>query len=291
MKIEKAVAVITGAAQGIGLALTKACLQAGMHVVMADNNVAELCNAVEHLSEQYPNDILGVVCDVSQANSFRQLAAKTYETFSKVDFLFNNAGVSGQLAPIWEVAPEHVSKVLDVNLFGVIHGIQAFVPKMVAQGSRAHIINMASLYGLCSGSHVAPYAISKHAVIALSESLYHDLQAAGHSIAVSVACPSFTNTKLMDNACVLHNTNLQQSLKQLFSHARPAEDVANCILQQVLTGMFYIFPDAEVKTYFEDRVESVLKGTSPGAHPIEKLMVKLRERAQRQTGQEKSLLM
>lgn len=283
MKNTKTVAVITGAAQGIGLALSKACLNASMQVVMADNNVAELCNAVEQLSEQYPNDILGVVCDVSQANSLRQLAAKVYETFPKVDFLFNNAGISGQLAPIWEVAPEHVSKVFDVNLFGAIHGIQAFVPKMLGQGCPGHIINMASLYGLCSGSHVGAYAMSKHALVALSESLHFDLQAGGHSIAVSVVCPSFTNTKLMDNACAFQNAALQDALKQLFERARPAEDVADYILRQVLSRAFYIFPDAEVKAYFGDRAEALLQGGLPKPHALEKLMVKLRERAQRQT--------
>lgn len=282
MKNEKAVSVITGAAQGIGLALARACLDAGMHVVMADNNVSELCNAVERLSEQYHHDILGVVCDVSQANSLRQLAAKVYETFPKVDFLFNNAGISGQLAPIWEITPEHVSKVLDVNLFGAIHGVHAFVPKMLEQGSPAHIINMASLYGLCAGSHVAAYAMSKHALVALSESLYFDLQAAGHDIAVSVVCPSFTNTKLMNNACTFQNTALQDALKQLFERARPAEDVAVYILKQTLSGAFYIFPDAEVKTYFSDRTEYALQGELPKAHALEKLMVRLRERAERQ---------
>lgn len=279
MKHEKAVSVITGAAQGIGFALSKACLEAGMQVVMADNNVAELCNAVERLSERFQGDILGVVCDVGQANSVRQLAAKVYETFSKVDFLFNNAGISGQIAPIWEISPEHIAKVLEVNLFGAIHGIQSFVPKMLAQGGHGHVVNMASLYGLCSGSHLAAYSMSKHALIALSESLYFDLQAAKSNISVSVVFPSFTNTKLMDNACTFQNAALQDALKQLFTRARPAEDVASHVVEQVLAGAFYIFPDAEVKSYFSERADAMLQGELPKYHTLEKLMVNLRKRS------------
>src|SRR5690606_28546485 len=119
----------------------------------------------------------------------------SFDRFKRVDWLFNNAGISGQLAPLWELTNEHIRNVMDVNLHGVIHGVQAFFPFLFMQTHRSHVINMASFYGLCSGSQMAAYSMSKHAIVALSESLYFDLQRLGKNIDVSVVCPSFASTQ------------------------------------------------------------------------------------------------
>jgi NAD(P)-dependent dehydrogenase (short-subunit alcohol dehydrogenase family) len=273
------VAVITGAASGIGLALAKLCLQQGIHVVMADNAVTALCDKVELLSEQGDADVLGVVCDVTKPESLRHLAKQTYEHFERVDLLFNNAGISGHLAPLWELTNEHIRKVMDINLYGVIHSLQAFLPLMFKQTHRSHVINMASFYGLCSGSQMAAYAMSKHAIVALSESLYFDLQRSDKPVDVSVACPSFANTALLINSAPLHNDKLHCMVAELIARSRPAEDVAKQIMREVKNKIFYILPDKEVKDYCEQRSKSIIEQTKPHQHNVEKVIASLCKRA------------
>lgn len=278
MKPNKRVAVVTGAASGIGLALTKSCLEQGIHVVMADNDVASLCDKVEQLSEQKTADVLGVVCDVTKPASFRHLAKETYKQFNRVDWLFNNAGISGHLAPIWELTSEHIRKVMDVNLHGTINGIQAFLPLMFKQEHRAHIINIASFYGLCSGSQMAAYAMSKHALVALSESLYFDLQRLNKPVDVSLVCPSFVQTQLLNNSAPLHVDKLHLLMADLVARSRSAEDVANHIVREVEKKVFYILPDKEVKDYCEQRTKAIIEQTDPHKHSLEKIVSSLSAR-------------
>ncbi|MCC5015745.1 MULTISPECIES: SDR family NAD(P)-dependent oxidoreductase [unclassified Legionella] len=279
MESVQRVAVITGAASGIGLALARVCIQRGIHVVMADNAVTALCDRVEQLSTQAKVDVLGVVCDVTKPESLRHLAKQSYEHFNRIDWLFNNAGVSGHLAPIWELTSEHIRKVMDINLHGVIHGIQAFLPLMFKQTHRAHVINMASFYGLCSGSQMAAYAMSKHAVVALSESLYFDLKRLDKPVDVSVICPSFANTQLLTNSAPLHADKLHHMVADLVARSRPAEDVAEHIVREVENKTFYILPDREVKEYCEERTKAIIEQTEPYQHSLEKIIASLSKRA------------
>src|SRR5690606_31593762 len=122
MSDEKQVAVITGAASGIGLALAKACLQRKMHVVMADNSKEKLSQSAANLSS-FGGEIIQVDCDVSRLSDLQRLADTTMDYFHRVDLLINNAGISGPLAPLWELTEAEIRKVMDINLFGVIHGI------------------------------------------------------------------------------------------------------------------------------------------------------------------------
>jgi len=278
MDSEKRVAVITGAASGIGLCLAKICLQRGMKVVMADNDVNTLCDQVEQLSNQ--NDLIGVVCDVSKAESLRNLTKQTMDRFHRVDWLFNNAGISGHMAPLWDLTTEHIQRVMDVNLYGVIHGIQAFLPYMFKQSHRSHIINVASFYGLCSGSQMSAYAMSKHALVALSESLHFDLQRLDKQVDISVACPSFASTQLLNNSMPLNGNKLHELMSDLISRSRPAEDVALHIINAVEKNIFYILPDREVKEYCEQRTQAIIDQTAPHRHSLEKIMSSLSKRAE-----------
>ncbi|ARG97796.1 SDR family NAD(P)-dependent oxidoreductase [Legionella micdadei] len=279
MQSSQRVAVITGAASGIGLALSEICLQQGMHVVMADNAVTALCNQVEQLSDKVETEVLGVVCDVAKPDSFKHLAKQTYEHFNRVDWLFNNAGISGQLAPIWELTNEHIRKVMDINLHGAIHGIQAFLPLMFQQTHRSHIINMASFYGLCSGSQMAAYAMSKHALVALSESLHFDLKRLDKHVDVSVVCPSFASTSLLANSAPLHTDKLHHMVADLIARSRPASDVAEHIVREVKNKTFYILPDREVKEYCTQRTTAIIEQTEPHQHSLEKIIASLSKRA------------
>lgn len=279
MESFKRVAVITGAASGIGLALAHACLKRGLHVVMADYATTVLCDQVEQLSAQKGASILGVVCDVSKPENVRHLAKQTMERFNRVDWLFNNAGISGHLAPFWELTNEHIRNVMDVNLYGVIHGIQAFLPIMFKQQHRSHIINTASFYGLCSGSQMASYAMSKHAIVALSESLYFDLHHLDKPVDVSVVCPSFANTQLLASSTSLHNNTLHHLLSDLMARSRPADDVAEHVIHEIEKNTFYILPDKEIKDYCEQRTQAILQQTPPHQHSLEKMINLLRQRA------------
>ena len=268
-------AVITGAAGGIGLALAKACILENMHVVMVDIDKSALQVQVDRLRMALNSEVVGIACDVTNEVEVKHLAKHTFELFDRVDLLINNAGISGPLAPIWELSVNHVRQVLDVNLYGVVHCIQAFLPFLFQQSHRSHIVNMASFYGLCSGSEMAAYAMSKHAIIALSESMYFDLRRLQKNVDVSVACPSFTNTQLLSNSEPPLGTpagsGLHKILGELMARGRPAEDVADCIMQEIKKKTFYILPDVEVKQYYEERSRAIIDQTLPHEHSLEKI--------------------
>ena len=275
----KQVAVITGAASGLGLALTRACIQQDMHVVMADKAEAILAEKVEELSRQTTTKILGVVCDVTNLDQLAELAKQTFATFNRVDLLINNAGISGHFAPLWELTNEHVRQVLDVNLHGVIHGVQVFLPLMFEQDHRSRIVNMASFYGLCSGSQMGAYAMSKHAIVALSESLYFDLRRLNKPVDISVVCPSFANTQLLVNSSPAQADKLHSMMSDLIERSRPADDVASHIMREVNNNQFYILPDKEVKDYCEQRTKAIIEQHPPHEHTLERIIASLSARA------------
>jgi short-subunit dehydrogenase len=275
------IAVITGAANGIGLALSQVHLQQGNTVVMVDKDEVKLKQESEQLLTLFPGKILKIICDITQADEVNQLAQQVNNKLGRVDWLYNNAGIIGQLGPIWELSLESIQNIIEVNVLGMIHIIQAFAPFLFQQSFRAHIINMASLYALCTGSQTAPYSMSKHAVLALSESLYFDLRRLGKPVDVSVVFPSFTDTALLSHPSTMHSS-LHEALKSLLSHSRPAIDIAQHIVQEVEKKRFYIFPDKEVKGYGEERTHSMILQENPHLTNIEKLMNALIKRQEMQ---------
>lgn len=180
--VEGRVAVVTGAASGVGFALARELLRASAKVVVSDIEVNALDNAVRELSAV--GDVVGVVCDVSKAEAVQTLADRAVEHFGAVDMVFNNAGVESG-GRIEDITPEQWKWVLDVNFGGVLNGVQAFLPVFRSQG-RGHFVATASIAGL-AGSVVggAPYAISKSAVITLCESLHEELRLEDSEINVS----------------------------------------------------------------------------------------------------------
>ncbi|MDR3442633.1 MAG: SDR family NAD(P)-dependent oxidoreductase [Legionella sp.] len=272
------VAVITGAANGIGLALSQLHVQQGITTVMVDKDSVKLQNEAKHLEATFPGTILTITCDVTKADEVAQLAQQTEKELGRVDWIYNNAGIIGQLAPVWELNPEHVKQVLNVNLHGMIHVIQAFMPFLFKQQFKSHIINMASLYALSASSQTAPYSISKHAVLALSESLYFDLTRMEKPVDVSVVFPSFTDTGLLSNTADATTSSFHGVLQSLLSHSRPAIEIAEHIVKEVEQKKFYIFPDKEVKGYCEERTKALLLQEEPHSTNVEKLMRSLIKR-------------
>jgi NAD(P)-dependent dehydrogenase (short-subunit alcohol dehydrogenase family) len=190
------VAVVTGAASGIGLGLATRFAQEGMKVVMADVEEPVLDAAVTRLRQQ-EYDVLGVATDVSSGASVEALRDKALAAYGKVHVLCNNAGVGGRGAAteIWGATEKDWQWALGVNLWGVIHGVRTFLPVMLAQDEDGHVINTASVAGIVPGTRV--YSVTKHGVVALTEALFYDLRDAGSRLHCSVLCPGVINTNIM----------------------------------------------------------------------------------------------
>lgn len=273
------VAVITGAANGIGLALSKICLQNNLCLVMVDKDRIKLNHEAAQLEELYPNSVLAISCDMTQIEQVEQLVPSIDAQWGRIDYVFNNAGIIGTLAPTWELEVEQIDRAMHVNVYGMIHLIKTITPYLFQQHFRSHIINMASLYALSTGSQMATYSMTKHAVLALTESLYFDLQRLEKPVDVSIVFPSFTDTALLNSNPLENQNPFHNSLAALLSHSRPVMDVAQHIFQDVLKKRFYILPDKEVKSYCEERVKAIVLQESPHMNNVESFMRSLIRRA------------
>lgn len=265
------VAVVTGAASGIGRELALACAREGMRVVLADvdevglQQTATGLGALGAFSLQAP-------CDVSKAADVDLLAARTFDRFGGCHLLFNNAGVA-VTGPAWSATVEDWTWLLGVNLMGVVHGIRAFVPRMLAQADEGHVVNTASVAGFLALPGSAVYCASKHAVVALSECLHHDLRAAGARIGVSVLCPAFVNTGIAEShrhrPAELAASNplaapYDEALRRAVRAGRlSAAEVADQALQAVRANRFYVLPHAKIKASIETRMRDVLEERAP----------------------------
>jgi NAD(P)-dependent dehydrogenase (short-subunit alcohol dehydrogenase family) len=190
------VAVVTGAASGIGLGMAEAFLGEGALVVLADINVGAL-RAAETSLAGWQGEVFGVVADVSDLESVRRLARATLERFGAVDVVGNNAGV-WTLGYQWETSEEDWGWVVDVNLWGVIHGIQVFVPLLLANPGGGQVVNTASVGGLVGGAGTGPYAATKHGIVGLSKSLRAEFATQKAAIGVTIVCPGRVSTRIAD---------------------------------------------------------------------------------------------
>jgi NAD(P)-dependent dehydrogenase (short-subunit alcohol dehydrogenase family) len=268
------VAVITGAASGIGRALAERCAQEGMKVVLADVE-EEALTKTEAGMEAAGATVLAVRTDVSQAKDVEALAHKTLETFRAVHLLCNNAGVAGAPAPVWENTIADWEWVLGVNLWGVIHGVRVFVPLMLAQDSECHLVNTASMAGLFSGPDLGIYRVTKHGVVTLSETLHHELAVRGAKVKVSLLCPGIVSTRIMESARNRpgHFPTRElfdpasgagwETLRQLVPAGMPPGQVADAVFEGVRKDQFYIFTHPEEKGPIRTRMEDILQERNP----------------------------
>jgi NAD(P)-dependent dehydrogenase (short-subunit alcohol dehydrogenase family) len=265
------VAVITGAGSGIGRAVAENAAAAGMKVVVADVEEAALKEAERALTAGGA-DALAVVTDVSDAASVRELRDRALAQYGAVHLVHNNAGVGGG-GLIWDV-PEHDWRwILGVNLWGVIHGVATFVPLLIEQGE-GHVVNTASIAGLTTAPFLGPYNATKQAVVAISETLFKDLQAAGVSgVGVSVLCPGFVRTRIAESARnrpawapepaaedAEGAETLRNAISDMIASGIPPEAVAEKVLDAVRTDTFYIRThpelDAAIATRFTEIIET-----------------------------------
>ena len=189
------VAVITGAANGIGFGIAERCAQLGMKVVLAGINEENLLRAEESLQKTGATTLV-VRTDVSKREDIEALAQKTLNAFGAVHLLVNNAGV-GAGTSIWESTWEDWEWVIDVNLWGVIYGVKVFTPIMLAQDEESHIVNVASIGGLLTYHPSAPYQVTKHAVVGLTENLHTTLVKQNSKVKTSVLCPGWVKTSIL----------------------------------------------------------------------------------------------
>jgi NAD(P)-dependent dehydrogenase (short-subunit alcohol dehydrogenase family) len=218
------VAVVTGAAQGLGRALAAAFIDRGVSVALADTAQERLREAAEAFTTR-GGQVLPVVTDVSDAAAVGALASRTLEHFGRVDVVVNNAGITASaVRPLWQTDPEDWRRVLGVNLLGAVHGIQAFVPHLVTAGA-GHVVNIASLAGLTVMPFGSAYCASKHAVVAISETLRAELAMMGLPIGVTVVCPGYMRTPLSEPMVTLLQAGDAAQLAEYLPAGLPVEQV------------------------------------------------------------------
>ena len=276
--LEGKVAVITGAASGIGLGMATRFAEAGMKVVMADIERPVLDKAVAALKDS-EHDVVGVDADVSQRESVEELAREAIRHYGAVHVLCNNAGVAGgAIGSIWELPQDDWDWVYGVNFWGVLHGLRTFVPVMLEQGDECHIVNTASMAGLTPGGSI--YGATKTGVVNISETLISQLKNAEANIGVSVLCPGFVRTEIMSssrNRPGDFKLKDARSIEDLPEEIRPLARVFNnaiqtgkeplevgtIVLDAIKQNRFYVLTDDVWNDAIEMRPGYVLAGTPP----------------------------
>jgi len=269
------VIVVTGAASGIGRALAEYGAALGMKVVLADVEERALQQTAEELKASGAA-VLAVRTDVSRAEEVEALAQQAFATYGAVHLLCNNAGVAAGTT-VWESSLADWQWVLGVNLWGVIHGVHSFVPRMLEQDSEGHIVNTASSAGLVSSSGLGIYKVSKHGVVTLSETLALELAARGAKLNVSVLCPEWVNTRIVDaernRPHALQNapdeqlspeaSAMREIVRQLTQAGLPPSQVAEMVFDAIRQDRFYILTHPTTKRAVQLRLDDILQERMP----------------------------
>ena len=279
MKLESGqVAVVTGAASGIGFALAEALGARGLTIVLADVEAGPLDAARASL------DARGVavqahVCDVADAVAVDALARSVFAGLGKVDVLVNNAGVGGSLGPLWDSNPGDWAWTFGVNVFGVAHGLRSFLPTMLRRRA-GYVVNIASLAGLTAPPFLGPYVASKHAVVGLSESLAAELAAAGSPIRVSVVCPGHVRSRIIESHrnrpaafAALPRTapdvlaRIHASFNQALGEPMAPGELASSVLAGIEQDTFLILTHPGFNDQVRARLASVDRATRQASSP------------------------
>jgi NAD(P)-dependent dehydrogenase (short-subunit alcohol dehydrogenase family) len=273
-------AVITGAASGLGLEMARRAHALGMRLVLADVEPEPLSRIVNEVRGA-GGVALGEVVDVAEDAQVARLAARAFAELGEVNLLVNNAGVGGG-GYVWETSEEEWRWVLGVNLMGVVHGLRHFVPRMIeanARGVPGHVVNTASIAGWLATPMFGVYSVSKHAVVALTETLHHDLRLAGATLGVTLLCPAFVPTGIARSERN-RPSHLAGAAPRTASQARAqaaveravaggkigAADVARMTFEAVAEDRFYVFTHPQILASVRARHEAV-HAAAPPADP------------------------
>lgn len=283
-ELKDRVAVVTGAAAGIGAAMAARFASEGMRVVLVDRDAGGVRDAAQSLHDRglsaHP-----IAVDVTMDGGVEELADEVYRDFGAVHLLANNAGVLGRVQPIWEQPLENWRWVFDVNVHGVVQGIHYFLPRMLESDEEGYILNTGSVAGMITGPFFAPYNASKHAVVALSECLHHELRAIDAKVEVGVLCPGWVNTGLAEFESKLPEELRQaneasgshpladerdRAVRKMVSESIGPDQIAEIVVDAVKQGSFYIFPHPERKADIQRRVEDIIAERIPAFGALKK---------------------
>lgn len=276
---EDRVAVVTGAGSGIGLAIATELAARGARLVLGDIENDALTSAVAGL-ESTGAEVVGVQGDVSVPADVERLARTAMERFGALHVAVNNAGV-GAGGPMWEIEPSTWEWVLGVDLWGVIHGVRAFVPRIIESGKGGVVINTASMAGLTSTPFMGPYNVAKHGVVTLSETLYHELSLLHPDIGVTVLCPGWVRTKIHQSdrnspaAVAAREDDVDEVLAgtaldgmagmvdELVANGLDPAEVARMTLDAALAGEVYVLTHRDWTNMVTRRTELMVAGQNP----------------------------
>lgn len=260
---EHKTAFVTGAASGIGFALSKALIAEGANVVMVDQNEDALETAAASLSA--PEKIATYVCDVADHSAVVAASEFTLERFGRVDLVFNNAGVS-LAGKSGDIAIEDWRWIVDINVMGVVNGVEIFLPLIQKHGDGGHIVNTASMAGHFATSYMAPYHVTKYAVVGYSESLRQELE--DTNIHVSVLCPTWVKSNIYNASNErpslsgvpedMSNNKVFQMVKEVVNNGMDADMFAALTLGAVKENRFYVFNDEAVRPVITARRDDIL---------------------------------
>ncbi|NLW91336.1 MAG: SDR family NAD(P)-dependent oxidoreductase [Syntrophomonadaceae bacterium] len=279
MEYTRKTAVITGAASGLGLGIARACAARNMKLVLADINR----NRLDEIGQEFSNagvEVLTRAANVAEVDDMERLAHLTFERFGAVHLLFNNAGVLGE-SSLLDAMLKDWEWIMGVNLWGVINSIRAFVPRMLESGEPGRVVNIAGTAGFLSGPGVSIYRMTKHAVVSLSESLYHELT--DSSVQVSLVSPAFVKTEIMaaeknrpPNMQCFARTKIANPVEeavlgffqQQVETAPDPEVVAEAIFSGIDQNKFYIFApplakDQPNRAWIQTRMDNIVEERNP----------------------------
>ncbi|MGO9946997.1 MAG: SDR family NAD(P)-dependent oxidoreductase [Steroidobacteraceae bacterium] len=278
--VKDKVAVVTGAASGIGRGMAETFVAAGMKVVLSDIESDALDQTIRSLREAGA-DVLAMRTDVSKPEQVDELARQTLKKYGAVHVLCNNAGIATGVGggASWKSSLNDWHWILGVNLMGVVHGIRSFLPVMIEQDTEAHIVNTASLAGLIPSS--ALYGTTKFAVVGLSESTYLELQRGGYKPKMSVLCPGFVDTNIIDSERnrpaeftdqsprqAPPDEAFRKSFSELLKNSLSPREVGKHVLAAIREERFYILTHPEWNPLIEQRMKDILSGNNPTLRPL-----------------------
>lgn len=268
------VAVVTGAGSGIGLALARRLAGEGMKLVLADVQTDAL-KAAERELRDAGSEVLALRTDVSKLTSVQRLADRTAQRFGHVHLLCNNAGVvpPERHRPIWETSLVDWKWTLDVNLWGVVHGIHCFLPAMMEHREEGHVVNTASIAGLMSSSGSGAYSVAKHGVVRLTEGVYASLRESKSKIGATVLCPGVVATGIFnsernrpgssDADKIKANEAYHKVAQQLYKTAMQPDEVAEQVVKAVRARQLYAITTTAFDDAIRERMDAILGRRNP----------------------------